>query len=162
MPATKKKYSVQNFRHNRSLVCQKSGNIPEQTRDVYHSKVWTQLVPLRSCAFLKGRSLFKMQTRDGNSALKFKPRLFPQTFPMWPPFGTLFSGGVHDNLITTWYCVHWWSAWWSDHHVVLCSLMMICMCACACVCVCVCVFVCVLVRVFVCVCLLVCVCVCVC
>ena len=39
---------------------------------------------------------------------------------IWPPCGTVLTGGMHDDLTTMWYCVDWWNAWWSDH---LCSLV---------------------------------------
>ena len=42
---------------------------------------------------------------------------------IWPPCGTVLTGGLHDDLTTMWHCVHWWNAQWSDHHVALCSLV---------------------------------------
>ena len=56
---------------------------------------------------------------------------------IWPPCGTVLTGGMHDDLTAMvlcwlvdcmmvwppWYCADWWNAWWSDHHVVLCWLV---------------------------------------
>ena len=38
---------------------------------------------------------------------------------IWPPCGTVFTGGMHNDLTTMWHCY----AQWSDHHVALCSLV---------------------------------------
>ena len=42
---------------------------------------------------------------------------------IWPPCDTVLTGGMHCDLTAMWYCVDWWNAWWSDCHVVLCSLV---------------------------------------
>ena len=39
---------------------------------------------------------------------------------IWSPCGSVLTGGMHDDLITMWYCVDWWNARWSDQYVVLC------------------------------------------
>ena len=39
---------------------------------------------------------------------------------IWPPCGTVLTGGMHDDLTTMWYCIDRWNARWFDHHVVLC------------------------------------------
>ena len=42
---------------------------------------------------------------------------------IWPPCGTVLTGGMHDDLTAMWNCVDWWNARWSDRHVELCWLM---------------------------------------
>ena len=42
---------------------------------------------------------------------------------IWPPCGTVLTGGMKDDLTAIWYCIGWWNAQWSDCHVVLCWLV---------------------------------------
>ena len=49
--------------------------------------------------------------------------LFPHKLLIWPACGAVWTGGMHNDLTTMWWCVYWWNARWSDHHVVLCGLV---------------------------------------
>ena len=68
---------------------------------------------------LNGTGVLLFNEREG-CMLSSQPCLFPHKFSIWPPCGTVLTGGMCDYLTAMWYRVDRWNVRLSDRHMVPC------------------------------------------